>query len=391
MIKFNHGGDKMKIYKAYKFRLYPNKIQQELINKTLGSTRFIYNTMLYEKEKLYKENKMTKQKFDCIKELPLLKQTYPWLMEVDSMALSTTIFDLGNAFKNFHRTKNYPKYKDKYSKNSYRTNYIKNIYKNKVYENIKLDIINKTITLPKLKNMKIRGYRKTKEIKGRIINATISKEINRYYVSVLYEQEKEEKNIIPKTIVGIDLGVKDLVITSYGEKYENKKYITKYEKRIKNLQKWLSKKEKCSKNYYKIKNKIKETYKKLANARKYIIHKITKEIVNSNDLIITETLQTKKLIEKQEMSKYISDASLSEIIRQLEYKSKWQNKHFYQIDTYYPSSQICSHCNNKNKELKDLNKRKWTCSKCNNENDRDINAAINIMWEGLINNTKLFT
>ena len=131
MIKFNHGGDKMKIYKAYKFRLYPNKIQQELINKTLGSTRFIYNTMLYEKEKLYKENKMTKQKFDCIKELPLLKQTYPWLMEVDSMALSTTIFDLGNAFKNFYRTKNYPKYKDKYSKNSYRTNYIKNIYKNK--------------------------------------------------------------------------------------------------------------------------------------------------------------------------------------------------------------------------------------------------------------------
>ena len=284
----------MKIYKNYKFRLYPSKEQQELINKTLGCTRFIYNTMLYEKEKLYKENKITKTKKDCIKELPLLKQTYPWLMEVDSMALTTTIFDLENAFKNFYRTKNYPKYKDKYSKNSYRTNYIKNIYKNKIYENIKLDMKNKTITLPKLKNMKIKGYRKTKEIKGRIKNATISKEINRYYVSVLYEQDLEEKNIIPKTIVGIDLGVKDLVITSYGEKYENKKYITKYENKIKNLQKWLSKKEKGSKNYYKVKNKIKETYKKLKNARKYIIHKITKEIVNSNDLIITETLQTKK-------------------------------------------------------------------------------------------------
>ena len=381
----------MKIYKAYKFRLYPNKEQQELINKTLGCTRFVYNTMLYEKEKLYKENKITKSKKECIKELPFLKQTYPWLMEVDVMALRTTIFDLETAFKNFYRTKHYPKYKDKYSKNSYRTNYIKNNYKNKIYENIKLDLINKRITLPKLKDIKIRGYRKTKEIKGRIINATISKEINRYYVSVLYEQDLEEKNIIPKTIVGIDLGVKDLVITSYGEKYENKKYITKYEKRIKNLQKWLSKKEKCSKNYYKIKNKIKETYKKLKNARNYTIHKITKEIVSANDIIITEKLQTKKLIEKKEMSKYVSDASLSEIIRQLEYKSKWQNKHFYQIDTYYPSSQICSHCNNKNKELKDLNKRKWTCSKCNNENDRDINAAINIMWEGLINNTKLFT
>ena len=239
--------------------------------------------------------------------------------------------------------------------------------------------------------MKIRGYRKTKEIKGRIINATISKDINRYYASVLYEEDLEEKNIIPTRVVGIDLGVKDLVITSYGEKYENKKYITKYENKIKNLQKWLSKKEKGSKKYYKVKNKIKETYKKLKNARNYTIHKITKEIVNNNDLIITENLQTKKLIEKKEMSKYIFDASLSEIIRQLEYKSKWQNKHFYQINAYYPSSQICNHCNNKNSEVKDLNKRKWTCSKCNDENDRDINAAINIMWEGLINNTKLFT
>ncbi len=381
----------MKIYKAYKFRLYPNKEQQELINKTLGCTRFVYNTMLYEKEKLYKENKITKSKKECIKELPFLKQTYPWLMEVDIMALRTTIFDLETAFKNFYRTKHYPKYKDKYSKNSYRTNYIKNNYKNKIYENIKLDLINKRITLPKLKDIKIRGYRKTKEIKGRKINATISKEINRYYVSVLYEEDLEEKNIIPKTIVGIDLGVKDLVITSFGEKYENKKYINKYEKKIKNLQKWLSKKEKGSKNYYKVKNKIKETYKKLKNARNYTIHKITKEIVSANDLIITENLQTKKLIEKKKMSKYIADASLSEIIRQLEYKSKWQNKHFYQINTYYSSSQICSHCNAKNKEMKDLSKRKWTCSKCNNENDRDINAAINIMWEGLINNTKLFT
>ena len=381
----------MKIYKTYKFRLYPNKIQQELINKTLGCTRFIYNTMLYEKAKLYKQNKITKTKKDCIKELPLLKQTYPWLTEIDSMALSTTIFDLEEAFKNFYRTKHYPKYKDKYSKNSYRTNYIKNNYKNKIYENIKLDMTNKTITLPKLKNMKIRGYRKTKEIKGRIINATISKKINRYYVSVLYEEDLEEKNIIPTKVVGIDLGVKDLVITSFGEKYENKKYITKYEKRIKNLQKWLSKKVKGSKNYYKVKNKIKETYKKLKNARIYTIHKITKKIVNENDLIITEKLQTKKLIERKEMSKYISDASLSEIIRQLEYKSKWKNKHFYQIDTYYPSSQICSHCNTKNEEIKDLSKRNWTCSKCKNENDRDINAAINIMWEGLINNTKLFT
>ena len=248
---------------------------------------------------------------------------------------------------------------------------------------------NKTITLPKLKDIKIRGYRKTKEIKGRIINATVSREINRYYVSVLYEQEIEIKKLIPRTVVGIDLGVKELVITSYGKKFNNQKYITKYEKKIKNLQKWLSKKQKFSKNYYKVKNKLKEAYKKLKNARKNLIHKITKKIVTENDLIITENLQIKNLIEKKEMSKYISDASLSEIIRQLTYKSKWKNKHFYQIDTYYPSSQICNHCNTRNNEIKDLSIRSWTCKKCNNKNDRDINAAINIMWEGLINNLKL--
>ena len=207
------------------------------------------------------------------------------------MALVTTIFDLEDAFKNFYRTKYFPKYKNKDKKNSYRTNYIKRIYKDKLYkyknkdkknsyrtnyvkriykdklyENIKLDMKNKTITLPKLKEIKIKGYRKTNEIKGRIINATVSREINRCYVSVLYEQEIEDKKIIPRIVVGIDLGVKDLVITSYGKKYNNQKYITKYEKKIKNLQKWLSKKEKGSKNYYKVKNKLKESYKKLKNA-----------------------------------------------------------------------------------------------------------------------------
>lgn len=379
----------MKIYKAYKFRLYPNNKQQKLINQTLGSVRFIYNMMLYEKEKSYKENKTTKTKNDLIKELPHLKQKYSWLKEIDSMALSTAMFDLEDAFKNFYKTKKYPKYKSKYKKNTYRTNYIKNTYKDKIYENIKIDMKNKIITMPKLNQVKIRGYRKTKEIKGKIINATISKEINRYYVSVLYEIEKEDKKIIPSKVIGIDLGVKDLIITSNGEKYKNNKYITKYENKIKNLQKWLSKKEK-GRNYYKIKNKLKETYKKLKNARKYRVHKITKEIVKENDLIITEKIQTKKLIEKKEMSKYISDACLSEIIRQLEYKSKWGNKYFYQISTYYPSSQICNHCNERNKGTKNLNTRTWTCKKCKCENDRDINAALNIMWEGIIKNKKIF-
>ena len=143
---------------------------------------------------------------------------------------------------------------------------------------MKLDINNHTITLPKLKEMKIKGYRKTKEIKGRIINATVSKESDRYYVSVLYEEDLEDKQVIPRTIVVIDLGIKDLVITNYGEKLTNEKHIKKHEEKIKNLQRWLSKKQKNSKNYYKIKKKIQVAYRKLKNARKYSIHYMTKKI-----------------------------------------------------------------------------------------------------------------
>ena len=300
------------------------------------------------------------------------------------MSLRTTLFDLDDSYKRFfNKQTDFPKYKNKFQKNSYRTNFIKSNYKEKEYQNIKLDIKNHIITLPKLKDMKIKGYRKTNQINGRIINATISKEIDRYYVSVLYEQDIEEKQVIPRTIIGIDLGVKDLVITNYGEKLTNEKHIKKYEEKIKNLQRWLSKKERGSKNYYKIKKKIQVAYRKLKNARKYSIHYITKRITEENDVIVSEKLQIKKMLKESKLNKYILDASLSEIIRQLEYKSKWKHKKYYQVETYYPSSQICSNCKTKNKEIKDLNIRNWQCQNCNYEHDRDINAAINIMDKGL--------
>ena len=374
----------MKIYKAYKFRIYPNSEQQILINKTLGCTRFIYNHYLTEKKQAYEQSKINLKIKDCIKDLPNLYEEYPWLKEIDSMSLRTTLFDLEDAYKRFfNKQTDFPKYKTKFKKNSYRTNCIKNNYKEKEYQNIKLDIKNHTITLPKLKEMKIKGYRKTKEINGRIVNATISKESDRYYVSVLYEQDIENKQVIPRTIIGIDLGVKDLVITNYGKKLTNEKHIKKYEEKIKNLQRWLSKKEKGSKNYYKIKKKIQVAYRKLKNARKYSIHYITKRITEENDIIVSEKLQIKNMLKETKLNKYILDASLSEIIRQLEYKSKWKNKKFYQVETYYPSSQICSNCKTKNKEIKNLNVRNWQCQNCNYEHERDINAAINIMDKGL--------
>ena len=257
-------------------------------------------------------------------------------------------------------------------------------YKGRTYYNIKLDLINKTITLPKLKNMKIRGYRKLNKINGRIINATISRELdNTYYVSVLIEEDIINPKFIPTTIVGIDLGIKDLVITSNFKKYKNEKVIEKYEKRIKQKQIRLAKKERGSHNYYKLKREIARIYKKIKNARKYLIHHITKDITDNNDIIVCETLKVKNMVRNHHLAKVIEDASFSEIIRQLEYKTKWKNKRLYKIDPFYPSSQICSHCGYKNPLLKNLSIREYNCPNCNYELDRDINASVNIMFEGL--------
>jgi len=170
----------MLINKAYKFRLYPNKEQEVLINKTFGCTRLVYNYYLNKKQELYKEKHITLSVYEMIKDLKVLSNEKPYLKEIDSMALRTSLFDLDNSYNKFFKEpKGYPKYKKKNGKNSYRTNLITSTYKGKTSENIKLDLKNKTITLPKLKELKIRGYRNLKKINGRIVNATVSKEANK--------------------------------------------------------------------------------------------------------------------------------------------------------------------------------------------------------------------
>ena len=189
--------------------------------------------------------------------------------------------------------------------------------------------------------------------------------------------------VIPNTIVGIDLGIKNLLTTSDGITVENKKYIEKYENKLKGLNKWLSRSNPGSKNRYKIVRKIQTVYKKLKSARKNFLHSISNRLVNDNDIIVTEKLKVQAMIQKGKLSKKIYDASWCRLIKQLEYKCKWKGKYFYQVDTYYPSSQICSRCGHQERKVKDLNIRKWNCPKCNSVNDRDINASLNIMYEGL--------
>ena len=368
----------MEHLRGYIFRIYPNVQQKELIDKTIGSSRYIYNYFL-------SKNMSCINGYNCAKEIPALIKENEWLGDVDSCALRCSIFNLENGYKRYkNKIGKKPRFKIKNkSRNSYRTNNIRSIYKGKEYNSISIDMKNRTIKLPKLKEVRIRGYRKLEKISGRIINATVSREAGKYYVSVCVKENIFLPEVIPTKIVGIDLEIKDLVITSDGETIENRKIINKYEKKIKGLNRWLSRAKIGSKNRYKIIKKIQTVYKKLKNARKYTLHKISNKLTEENDIIACERLDINKMVKNKHMSKNILDASWNELIRQLKYKCEIKNKKLYQIGTYYASSQICSHCDYKAEKLKDLSIRKWTCEKCKNENNRDINASINIMFEGL--------
>ena len=373
----------MKIHRAYKFRLYPTKEQVVYIRKTFGCTRFVYNYCL----DLKRKNKYL-TKFDLIKELPKLKKEYPFLKEVDSSSLQNAVTDLMVGFsKQENNQGGYPKFKKKGEKESFRTNFITSSYKGRVYENIKVDLTRRVIELPKLKCVKIRGYRNLDNINGRILNATISEVGTRFYVSVCVEEELEVSEPSNNQAVGIDIGVKNLVVTSNGDYYGNPRYLDKYERKIKRLQLELSRKVKGSKNYIKNKKKIEEVYRKLKNARKKTVEKIVQQVTMYHDIIIAENLQVKKMLEKKnnhkKLRKEITNATFSEIIRILKYKCLWFNKIFIQVSPYYPSSQICSRCGNRNEETKDLRVREYRCSKCGLEIDRDYNASINILNEGL--------
>ena len=369
------------MYRAFKFRLYPDNNQKELINKTFGCSRFVYNYYLNK----IKNSKYINSYSNIRDYVNNLKYEYPYLQEIDSIIIRKTLFHLDDNLKRCYNNHfGYPKFKSKYDRNSYTTNAIYGNYKDRKYCNIELDLTNRRIKLPKLKWVSIRGYRNIKEINGKIINATISREINKYYVSVVIDiPEIKNEKLIPRNIVGIDIGIKKLLTLSNGITFDNNKYILKYEKRIKRLQRCLSRKEKRSNNYYKCKEKISILYRKLKNSRKYYLHNITKKITDEYDIITCEKLHTKDMIMAKTLSKSITDASFNEILRQLIYKSQYKHKYFYQVDTYYPSSQTCNYCGNIDRKYKDIKERIYKCHKCGNTLDRDLNASLNICYEGM--------
>ena len=371
----------MNTYKAYKLRIYPTDSQRELIEKTFGCTRYIYNNFLAERKNKYEESKIIVRVYEQLHELTDLKREKEWLREIDSCALQACVYNLDDAFQKFFKGNGYPRFTVKGKHESFRTNNTLSTYKNKKYETIRVDFNKRIITLPKLKEVKFRGYRTTKEIICKIKSATISKDANKYFVSILVEVPFIKNSLNPTSIVGLDLGIKDFIVTSNGEKLKNEVKIN--EKRLKGLQKWLSRCKPGSKNRYKVKLKIQRLYLKIRNARKHMIYKLANNILKGNDIVSIENLDVKSMYQVHKIAKHLNQVPISEFIRVLKYKSNWLGKKVIEINKYYPSSQCCNRCDYKNEEVKDLSVRKWTCPKCGMIHDRDINASINIMFEGL--------
>ena len=371
----------MIIHKAYKIRIYPNPVQKEIIEKTFGCTRFVYNYFLSERKEKYEKDKISINAYKQLLELTELKRNYLWLKEVDSIALQKCVFNLDKAFENFYHGKGYPKFRAKGKHDSYQTEIRINEYKGVIHESIRIDFKKREIILPKLKKVKFRGYRNIKYIAGKIKSATISKEANKYFASVLVEILFVKPQINPTSIVGLDLGIKDFIVTSNGEKLKNQ--VKNYEKRLKGLQKGLSRCKAGSKNRYKMKLKIQRLYLKIRNARKHMIYKLANKILKEDDIIAVENLDVKDMYKVHSIAKHLNKVPMGEFLRVLKYKAEWLGKKVIEINRYYPSSQICNRCDYKNEEVKDLSVRKWTCPSCGMEHDRDFNASINIMFEGI--------
>lgn len=373
---------KMVKHKAYKFRLYPNKEQAILINKTIGCSRFVFNHFLHLWNEAYKTTGKGLSYNTCATMIPALKKTdeYNWLKEVDSYALQSSVKNLEDSFNRFFKKQNKaPRFKSK--KNPTQSYITKN-----VRNGIQID--GNRIKLPKLKMVK---FANSRDINGRILRATISRKASgKYFISLLVEENIQELDKSNRS-VGIDLGIKDFAILDDGTVYNNNRYTTKMAKQLAREQRKLSrryeqakkdvKKLEDAKNYQKQKIKVARLHEKVANQREDFLNKVSTIIVKNHDVICIEDLNTKGMLRNHKLAKSISDVSWSKFVAKLQYKADWYGKRVVKIDRWFASSQICSSCG-VNSGKKTLDIRYWECE-CGAKHDRDINASINIKNEGL--------
>ena len=356
--------------KSFKVRIYPTKEQQILLEKSFGASRFIYNHFLKLKQYLYQEFNIKITVNHMSKMLTELKRQKSWLTVPDKCALQNTLKDLDKAYKNFYNGAGYPKFKRKDGKNSYRTN-----------SNMKIN--NSFISIPKIGLLRYKDKYKLEEKHIlKIYNVTISKDtIGHYYASISAEVyiphfERTNQNI------GIDLGLKEFAIFNTGRKINNPKILKNLKKKYRKLAKAVSRKIYDSANYKKAKLKLAKFHKYVANVRKDFLHKLSTNLLKEFDIICLEDLNIKGLM-KSKNAKPFQDVAQSEFITMLKYKAEWYGRTIVQVSQWFPSSQLCSECGYKNPALKDTNIREYDCPECGTHHDRDINAAINILREGL--------
>ena len=359
--------------KGFEYRIYPSQKQQQLLARTFGCSRWVFNRFLEEKIRVFKETRQSLSYSDCCRMLTQLKKqdSNAWLAEVENKALQQSLRDLDRAFVNFFKRRKqgvgFPNFKKKKSRKTYRTCRARIIDESHVW-------------IPKIGRVKARI---TRPVEGRALSATIKQvPSGKYFIVFTCTDIPEPPKVKTGKAIGIDLGIKSLVTTSNGDKIESVADTRKLDKKLAREQRKLSRKKKGSNNRKKQKIRVAKVHEKIANKRKDHLHKVTAKIISENQVICAETLNVEGMMKNHHLAKSIAMQSFATLLGFLEYKAREKGKTFVQVDRWYASSKTCHKCGTK-EDVMPLNVRSWQCKSCGAKHDRDINAAKNILSEGM--------